>query len=258
MILKALRKKHLSKQRPDVFFAGVKNGPTHTAKHLLILDALAIAKSWTRPCFTGYEVKVSRSDFTSDEKWIHYLQYCHLFYFVCPTGLIEPAELPEEVGLMYYNSEKEALSTKKKALIRPVDIDWQMLYYLIIARSEDDRHPFFSSQREFLEAWVQDKEERARLGWRVRSKVANRLDELEKENEELKRRLEYQDRHKEELKKLKDLLKEHGVDLREWRGEEHLKQALSKGMPQGLTAEIERLQRQTQVILKMCGQEGVE
>ena len=36
---------------------------------LLKFDGLAIRKSYTKPCITGYEVKVSRGDFLQDNKW---------------------------------------------------------------------------------------------------------------------------------------------------------------------------------------------
>ena len=48
----------------------------------------------------GYEIKVNRSDFVGDRKWQHYLPYVHFFYFASPKGLIDPAELPAEIGLL--------------------------------------------------------------------------------------------------------------------------------------------------------------
>jgi hypothetical protein len=53
--------------------------------------------------YVGFEVKVNRSDFLQDDKWEHYLQMCTHFYFVCPKGLIAKEELPDEIGLIYYN-----------------------------------------------------------------------------------------------------------------------------------------------------------
>lgn len=49
-----------------------------------------------------HEVKVSRSDFLKEinsEKWRKYLSFCHQFYFACPVGLVQPKELPTNVGL---------------------------------------------------------------------------------------------------------------------------------------------------------------
>ena len=48
-----------------------------------------------------FEVKASRSDFTGDDKWHHYIKYCHTFSFVCPYGLIAKDELPPGIGLLW-------------------------------------------------------------------------------------------------------------------------------------------------------------
>lgn len=124
LILQALYNKHVSKQRPDAFFTQVKNGPTQMTApgELLILDAVAFSRSWTRPLITGYEVKTSKNDFVRDEKWPGYLKYCHQFYFVSPPKVIEPEDLPSEVGLIHYNPEKKTLKTKQKAITRPIEI----------------------------------------------------------------------------------------------------------------------------------------
>ncbi len=50
---------------------------------------------------SGYEVKISRSDFVADDKWQEYLPFCNKFYFVCPPDLIKLSELPPETGLIY-------------------------------------------------------------------------------------------------------------------------------------------------------------
>ena len=63
------------------------------------LDMLSL--DYMRGRVRGYEIKVSRSDFVNDTKWQDYLPYCHQFYFVCPPDLIQPDELPKEIGLMY-------------------------------------------------------------------------------------------------------------------------------------------------------------
>lgn len=57
-IKKALAKKHYL----DFFITECKSGPTQIAPAgtLKILDGLAIKKNWTAPCFTGYEIKISR------------------------------------------------------------------------------------------------------------------------------------------------------------------------------------------------------
>ena len=170
MILRQLQKRHVDKARlDDVFLTEVKNGQSYVPRgELLILDALAIKKSWANPCFTGYEVKVDRGDFMRDQKWPGYLQYCHQFYFTCPQGLIQPEELPKEVGLIYYNPEKDCISTKRKALYRPIEIPPELLMYIVMSKLNSDRHPFFNTTREYFEALLEDKADRKELGYYVK------------------------------------------------------------------------------------------
>ena len=54
----ALSYKHIK----DFFLTECKSGSTWftVPGDMKILDALAIRKSWANPCFTGYEIKVSR------------------------------------------------------------------------------------------------------------------------------------------------------------------------------------------------------
>lgn len=59
----ALARRH----KEDMFFTEVKDGPT--GYQYSRIDALAIKISWSKYQLTGYEVKVSRSDFLRDSKW---------------------------------------------------------------------------------------------------------------------------------------------------------------------------------------------
>jgi hypothetical protein len=76
-----------------------------------IFDAFIIVPH--RQFFKGFEFKVSRSDFLSDQKrknkyygpdvpkWRRYLKYCHLFYWVTPEGLVKPEEVETPAGLIW-------------------------------------------------------------------------------------------------------------------------------------------------------------
>lgn len=234
-------KKGLADKHADEFFmTEVKNGPTWSARkgELLQLDGLAIKKSWTKPCITGYEVKVSRNDFLNDEKWPAYMEYCHRFYFACPKGLIQPEELPDDVGLIWYSPDYDKvgnLYTRKKALFRNIEISQEMLYYIIICRLENDRHPFFSSRREYYQMWVEDKMTRQELGFRVQNKMLNKIAELDGRTIKAESKAEKYKRDSEILVKLRDIMSEAGIDTRnigskwaDW--EKELKQALSLGV----------------------------
>jgi len=220
------------KHKGDFFLTEVKNGPTWTSSNLLILDAVAIKKSWTKPCITGYEVKVDRGDFRGDEKWQYYLDYCHKFSFVCPKGLIQPDELPEEVGLIWYNPEKKSLYTKRKAAYRTIEISTEMLYYILMSRIENDRHPFFSRKREMLEMWVEDKIARQELAWRIRCKYLEEIENINKEKQKLERECEKLKNKARRFDQIETILNEHGIECGRWDNwEQKLRYQLQNGIP---------------------------
>lgn len=53
----------------------------------------------------GFEVKVSRSDFLSDEKWQLYTAFTSDLSIACPAGLIQPEEVPDPFGLLWCTKE---------------------------------------------------------------------------------------------------------------------------------------------------------
>lgn len=258
-IKRALSKRHMK----DVFLTEVKTGRTWNALpgELQRIDALAIKRSWTQPCITAYEVKVSRSDFMSDDKWRRYRDYCHRLYFACPSGLIQPEELAEDIGLIWFKPGTGALTTRKAALFRDIEIPAAMFYHLIISRTESDRHPFFSNQRELLEAWVADKAARGELAYRVSAKIAAL--------ESMREKLDVVTEKKEELQKTLDginsVLGKHGLpDIRDefalrWRLKD-LEQALIAKLPAQAVRLIRQVAEGAQMLEKMIepGEERME
>lgn len=241
----ALSQKH----REDFFLTEVKNGPSYVPKgELAIMDGLAIKKSWSKPCLTGYEIKVSRSDFMSDEKWPIYKELCHRFYFVCPRDLIQPDELPEDVGLIWYNPEKKSLYTRKKAMFRDIEMSANMFYYIIMSRLENQQHPFFSSKREMLEQYVLDKASKRELGRRVSSKMAKQLVELEVENQSMKRRLANFEEHEAEFKRYREVMKKNGLSTYRWNAAEELDKALSTSVPPKFIETVQTIQNASKML----------
>jgi hypothetical protein len=217
LILKQLAKRHSGGNNPDVFLTEVKNGESYVATgRMLKVDAMAIRKSWAHPCVIAYEVKVDRGDFLRDTKWPRYLDLCNELSFACPTGLISPDELMPGVGLLYYSPEKDSLRTQRKAAFRQVDIPLDMLWYIIMYRvNSDSKHPFFSSEREYLEEWVRDKNDRKELGGSVSGKLfyrmidqKNKISELERQIERLESRDETD---REQLDQLRQLATKAGA-----------------------------------------------
>lgn len=232
----ALAKKHGDR---EFFITECKNGPTGTG--MLQFDGLAIHKSWAHPNIVGYEIKVSRSDFQRDNKFFGYMPYCHELNFVVPTGLIDRMELPNDIGLMYYNPETKAITTKKKAIHRKIEIDAEMLLYIIMSRLESDRLPFHSSKAEYWEEWLAGKISDRDLGYHVRSKLVRRLEELERENHSFRHFKEERD----EYNKIIEVIQKHGI--RTWHNvPEALDAALSRSYP----PELDTIQNQIQVAIK--------
>jgi hypothetical protein len=205
----ALSEKH----QKDFFLTEVKTGPTWNAKpgELSKIDALAMKKSWAKPCLTAYEVKVSRQDFLNDHKYHAYFDYCHVFYFVCPNGIIKSDELADEIGLLWYNEGK--ITTKKKALFRPITIPASMLYYIVLSRIESDRHPFFTSEKAYQEAFLRNQKDAELLRFKVESKAVEDIVALKKKIEELERKIEHGKKSADQMNEVKKILLKHGIML---------------------------------------------
>lgn len=119
----------------DVFVAECKTGSTWDGCRRL--DAWVLQKTWTPWTIWGYEVKVSRSDFEQDQKWLEYLPYCHRFSFVCPGGLIRATDLPPGVGLVWASANGAKLFTKVQAARRQPDHEklTELMSYVLMSRA---------------------------------------------------------------------------------------------------------------------------
>lgn len=204
-IKRALAEKHYR----DFFMTECKSGSTFftRAGDMKILDALAIRKSWASPCFTGYEVKVSRSDFLRDVKFYTYEEIVNCLYIVCPKGMIERTELPESVGLMYYDPEKRTITTRKKAIYRKIEYSPDLLLYVIYSRLDSDRIPFYSSRQEYFRAYVEGKKDNRELAKQVRTKLVQ--DNARLEGELAAVQTFRKDRA--EFEAIKQVLQKHGI-----------------------------------------------
>jgi len=195
-----IKKLLATKHREDVFVTECRTGPSWSADHVGILDAWSMPKSWSHPAVTGYEVKVSRHDFVSDNKWQAYLPYCNLFYFVCPNDkVIKLNEVPETAGLYYVSSTGTKLFCKKKAPWRDVKIPEEIFRYLLMSRVKIERQYYNKeSKRQYWENWVKDKEADYHFGHTVsksiRQTIKKRIDDVEKKNSELEEKIRGYDR----------------------------------------------------------------
>jgi hypothetical protein len=87
---------------------------------------------------TGFEIKTSRSDFLLDVKTpakrVRYLELCQFFYYVTPSGLVQPHEVPDEIGLIWV--DERGCRLKKKAPNRGMpEPEWE--FFAAICRRVD-------------------------------------------------------------------------------------------------------------------------
>lgn len=253
-IKRALAEKHWK----DFFLTEVKSGPTQLSRpgDLKILDGLAIRKSWTNPCFTGYEVKISRGDFLRDAKFYTYEELCNCLYIVCPKGMIDRTELPESVGLMYYDPDKRTITTRKKAIFRKIEYTSEMLLYIIFSRLDSDRYPFFSGKQAYFEAYLEGRTANRVLAHSVKTKLVEDNARLENEVESLRNF----ERQYEVYKAIMDVLHKHGIWLyNSSDAATELDKALSKTVPNDITdirRSAERVVERLRVIEARGKQEG--
>lgn len=181
-IMRLLREKH----KEDLFVPECKNGPTQTRSHFR-MDAWVMRKSWSDPCVTAYEVKVTRADFLGDNKWKKYLDCCNVFAFVCPKGIIKPEELPQDVGLFYVASTGNRIMVQRKPVFRDVEIPESVWRYILMCRtaivSEESKT---STQQQEWADWLATKAEKGELGWRVSRKIRDIVDNAKREAERAK------------------------------------------------------------------------
>lgn len=198
-ILALLRTKHAA----DVFVSECKNGPTQGAKHFR-MDAWTMTKSWANACATGYEIKVSRSDFLGDKKWHEYLPLCNKFYFVAPKNTIKIEELHQGCGLIEVSANEKMLRTLVKAPFRDVEIPQAVYQYILMCRArimrEHEVEETQESRVEFWRNWLDNKRSIHALGHRVSSEIARQAIEIEHENDALRQRIGDYDQHREMLK----------------------------------------------------------
>lgn len=236
----------------DLFLTEVKTGKTWNNQEMLKFDAFTMKRSWANPCLTGYEIKVTRSDFQRDDKWPGYMAYCNKFNFVCPKGLIQKEELPEEVGLIWYYPDTGALMSKRPAKHRIVDIPPDLYMYLLMSRIEPDRHPFFSTQREYCEALISDKQEKQHLGQRVSSKLSEENNQLRKEMKDLQWEKEHREKDLQLFERLKKVVNSMGINVYHWNDwEQELQHRLTGGMNPQVLKVVNRLAADTEQLKQL-------
>lgn len=180
----------LQRHEKDICVPECKTGQSWGEQNQRI-DLWVMKASWAKPQVTAYEIKISRQDFIRDGKWRQYLDYCNCLYFVAPTGIIDPSELPADVGLLCTSTNATRLYTKRKAVFRPVAIPESIYRYILMWRAKIQRHEYAEmSKSEYWRSWLEIRDEEKELGHNVSVKIAKlyreRVLAVREENERLK------------------------------------------------------------------------
>jgi len=223
------------KHSRDVFVAECKDGPSHGGHRRM--DAWVMAKSWSKPLVTVYEIKVSRSDFIKDEKWHNYLPLCNKFVFVCPHGLIAPEEIPQDCGLMWVSKTGNRLFTKRKAVYRDVVIPNSVFIYILMWRVQVCReHEVGGQDYEYWKGWLEQKEEKKRAGHEVTRQIgklsSDRIAVAEMENSRLKSQIR-------DLEGIKVFLEELQIAPGAWNVKERIQERMKLLLPPRLRESLD-------------------
>ena len=187
-LIKALELKHSG----DVLITECKDGPTQTASHRR-LDAWAMLKTWSPITMIGYEIKVSRSDWLQDQKFIDYLPLCHRLNIVAPRGVVELEELPADVGLLEPIGDLSRLITRRKSVYRHIELPAELLVYVIMCRMvvgtpNLQRGDDPDWRRKVLRQWVESDTNDRNLSYAVNNKIRQIMQAQEERNRALDQR----------------------------------------------------------------------
>lgn len=235
-----------SKHSQDIFVPECKNGPTQSVSSYLRMDAWSMRRSWSRPEITAYEIKVLRSDFLNDNKWTQYLDYCHQFYFVAPKGVINEGELPDNVGYLEVSKNAKRLITKKKSPSRQLKIPEDLWRYLLICRSEIDVKTTGPNNVQEWSDWLEDKNAKRSLGYRVAGRISQYVRELENERDEAVSKSRTYERIKERIIELGE---DPETIVHDWQAKNRLEKIIS-GLPDNFHLNVERSIRNLEKLLK--------
>ncbi len=161
----------------DFFVTECKDGPSLGRNHHR-LDAWAMRRSYSQWMLSGYEIKMRRSDFLNDEKYVNYLPTCNALWFVAPPGVIDPKELPDEVGLLVSASTGSKLMTKKKAPIRTIEKPVGLYEYLLMSRcavrdeQEETKIRAANTREQDFAAYLRGEKSLEQISWHLADSVA--------------------------------------------------------------------------------------
>lgn len=135
------------------------------------VDLWAMRRSHAHPGVFGYEIKVSRRDWERDEKFLEYAECCNELYVACPSSLIQPGEVPEDVGVVWVSGSGKCMCKKKAKF---VDRDLTEAYRRVLMRYEDPIQRLFDDERRY-EQYIAQKQVLSRLNPKLKRALENEM-----------------------------------------------------------------------------------
>lgn len=204
---------------------------------VLRLDGVALEVNWRGDTWiSGFEVKVSRGDFLRDAKYLCYKNYVDDLTLVCPARMIDRSEVPEPVGLMYYDPSKRTLRYRRKP--NPSHGDTRQVEHRLLKKLAASERPDRYGHYETAAEYVAQREAMKGIGRALGTKMALRLQQLEQLQEPTEaRRIQAQSKA---FERVCDILSRHGYQISRWTRTEDLEtrlkeldEALSSVVPTG-------------------------
>jgi len=215
------------KHGKDVYVEECKNGAS--GHGMRMMDAWAMKRSWTHPCYYGYEIKISRSDFLSDNKWPEYLELCNEFYFVAPAGVIRSEELSGDVGLLVVAKTGTKLFKRKVAPHRIIKPPEELLMYILMCRTRIVKSSYSWAEREttrqYWERWLNDKKEKLGLGTQCSEKLK---ESFEAQVYEVQKQIKIMQGKVDSCEDILKMCKEMGVDPSNWDAKRQIESRILK------------------------------
>lgn len=243
-----------TKHARDIFVPQCKDGPSWGGGPS-IMDAWAMKRSWANPLTIGYEVKISRRDFLADDKWHGYLDYCNEFYFVCPSGLIDPAEVRADVGIMWATGKR--VWRKRKAHRRDVEIPELFYRYILMCRTRIVS-PYENEGidgREFWQRWLADKKEKKILGYEVSRRIHEKYEadvmKVRRDQRELEARLK-------DFEAITKLLERAGINPESWQVTDQINAKIVGAVPRRLMDKVRDARDSLSTCLVQLGKIGAK
>lgn len=192
---------------------------------VLRLDGVALEVNWRGDTWiSGFEVKVSRGDFLRDAKYLRYKDYVDDLTLVCPARMIDRSEVPEPVGLMYYDPSKRTLRYRRKP--DPSHGDTRQVEHRLLKKLAVSDRPDRYGHYETAAEYVAQREAMKGIGRALGTKMALRLQQLEQLQEPTEaRRIQAQSKAFEEVC---DILNRHGYPINRWTRTENIKTSLKE------------------------------